>query len=95
MKLDDDLNNVQIFTNEGYNAIWFLKRHNFHHINGPSWIRSEGHEEYCINGSRHNTKGPSYIFADGVKCYYLDGKYLSEKEWQNEVGRQSEYRTSR
>jgi Mor family transcriptional regulator len=40
---------------------------------------------YNLNGQRHREDGPALEYADGTKEWYLNGKHLTEEEFNQRM----------
>ena len=46
-------------------------------------VTDGGAQYWCLNGQLHREDGPAIIFADGEQSWYLNGKKLTEQEFNN------------
>ena len=46
----------------------------FHREDGPAVIRTDGTEEWYLNGVRHREDGPAAIYPSGLQLWFLYGK---------------------
>jgi hypothetical protein len=60
---------------------WYLNT-KLHREDAPARDWSEGKEWY-LYGKRHREDGPAIEMKDGDKAWYLNGKELSEKEFNS------------
>ena len=54
-----------------------------HREDGPAIEASHG-QFWLVNGKFHREDGPAIEYPNGLKRWYLNGKYLTEKEWENQ-----------
>lgn len=47
----------------------------------PAIMRSNGSQEWWVNGKLDRKDGPAVINADGTKQWYRDGQQMSESEF--------------
>jgi hypothetical protein len=52
-----------------------------HREDGPALIWSDGYEAHYIDNKRHNPKGAAITSARGYKEWWIDGKELTEAEF--------------
>ena len=53
-----------------------------HRVHGPAEVWPDGTQYWVQNGLPHRTDGPAAIFADGTCYWYLQGRELSEEEFE-------------
>lgn len=63
-----------------YNALG-----NLHRVHGPAVERADGRRDWYQNGQRHRLDGPAVEWPDGTCTWFIDGKALTEAEWQQVV----------
>jgi hypothetical protein len=65
----------------GHKVQWY-KVDKLHREDAPAvyYFKSK-QEEWYLNGERHREDGPAIIWGNGKKEWYLNGKELSEKEF--------------
>lgn len=58
-----------------------------HRVHGPAFTRLDGYCSWWQNGRRHRMDGPAVEYQDGndIKFWFIDGKKLTEAEWQQAV----------
>jgi len=54
-----------------------------HREDGPACEWSDGSKSWWLNDERHREDGPAIEYADGFKRWYVDGKYLTEEQFNN------------
>lgn len=63
-----------------YNALGQI-----HRVHGPAVEYANGRRDWCQKGLRHRVDGPAIEWADAYRAWYIDGKKLTEAEWQQAV----------
>ena len=63
-----------------YNAAGML-----HHENAPAAVWPGGTKEWYQTGLRHRIDGPAIEWASGRKDWFINGKYLSEDDFNQRV----------
>ena len=63
-----------------YNALGEL-----HRVYGPAVEWADGSRAWCQNGLLHRMDGPAIEFPDGRCAWYINGEWLTETEWQQQV----------
>ena len=48
-------------------------------------VHDDGTKCWYLNGERHREDGPACEYADGDKEWHLNGKWLTEKEHQEQT----------
>jgi len=56
------------------NETVYLEKSQYHRLDGPAVIYTNGQEEWWINGQRHRLDGPAVICPDGQVEWYINGK---------------------
>ena len=56
-----------------------------HRLDGPAVVCSDGEKFWCQNGQLHRLDGPAVEWPDGTCTWFIDGKALTEAEWQQVV----------
>ena len=56
-----------------------------HRVHGPAVERPNGYRAWYQNGLLHRLDGPAIERPDGYRAWYIDGKKLTEAEWQQAV----------
>jgi hypothetical protein len=54
-----------------------------HRLDGPACEYANGNKTWYQNDERHRLDGPAIEYADGFKAWYIEGKKLTEKEFNN------------
>ena len=54
-----------------------------HREDGPAYVGLDGYKEWLVNGSLHRVDGPAIEYASGTKRHWIEGKALTEEEFQN------------
>jgi len=67
----------------GYKA-WYQDG-KFHRLDGPAVEYANGHKYWYQNDKRHRLDGPAVEYADGDKHWYIEGKELTEEEFNEAV----------
>lgn len=62
-----------------------------HSLDGPAVEYADGSREWYQNERRHRIDGPAIEHADGYRAWYINGKELTQAEWQKAVARWSLY----
>ena len=65
---------ADMFKDEIQNRVWLNKDGEYHRLDGPAYINSDGDKEWYINDKLHRVDGPSVEWVDGEKHWYLNGK---------------------
>jgi hypothetical protein len=52
-------------------------------LDGPAIEHVSGHKEWYQNDKLHRLDGPAFEDADGGKSWYIDGKRLTEEEFND------------
>ena len=60
---------------------WWYKNGQIHREGGPATEHANGARMWCQEGQMHRTDGPALVRADGTKEWHLDGKKLTEAEY--------------
>ena len=57
------------------NQIWHLPDSRLlqHRIDGPAYIRTDGYQEWYVNGELHRTDGPAILKQDGSQEWWVHG----------------------
>jgi hypothetical protein len=63
----------------------WLQNGRMHRLDGPAGEYTDRYCEWYHNGWRHRLDGPAVEYADGHREWYIDGKELTESEWQQAV----------
>lgn len=58
--------------------VWYI-------LQGYEIVVDEKWVEWYLNGLLHKTDGPASIHADGSQFWYLNGKSLTEDEWERKI----------
>ena len=53
---------------------WRNSRGQFHRIDGPAYISTDGVHAWWTNGQRHRIDGPAVIHADVSQHWYVNGR---------------------
>ena len=61
----------------------YRKNGKLHKENGPAIIYHNGRVDYYENDKRHNEKGPAIIYADGSETHYIEGKKITEGDFNS------------
>ena len=56
-----------------------------HRLDGPAFEEANGSKSWCQNGKLHRLDGPAIEDADGYKAWYIEGKQLTEEEFNEAV----------
>ena len=59
-----------------------------HRTDGPAIEWAEGTKEWRQNGLVHRTDGPAIEYSNGVKAWYLEGKELTEDQFNSQSYRE-------
>jgi hypothetical protein len=54
-----------------------------HREDGPAIEYADGSKEWYQNDERHRLDGPAIQYVNGYKEWYIDGKELTEEEFNN------------
>ena len=68
---------------DGFRAWW--QNGKLHRIDGPAYARPDGYCAWVQNGLRHRIDGAAVEYSDGQRAWFIDGKELTEAEWQQAV----------
>ena len=68
-------------------TVWYYQNGKCHRTDGPAIIRSDGTVYYSQNDKLHRTDGPAIIWDNGMVEYWVNGKKLSEEEFNEKYGR--------
>jgi hypothetical protein len=60
---------------------WFLNGIR-HRADGPAIEYTNGRRDWYQNGQLHRLDGPAVEYSDGYCAWFIDGKALTEAEWQ-------------
>jgi hypothetical protein len=55
----------------------------FHRLDGPAIEQTNGSKFWYQNDKRHRLDGPAVEDANGYKAWFIDGKELTEEEFNN------------
>jgi hypothetical protein len=53
---------------------WYNDVGQYHRLDDPAVVWSDGCKEWWLNGKPHRLDGPAVIFADGTKAWFLNGR---------------------
>ena len=56
-----------------------------HRTDGPAVVGSNGYKEWCQGDLRHRVDGPAIEWPSGAKAWYINGKALTETEFNQRV----------
>ena len=56
-----------------------------HRLDGPAIEYPDGHREWLQQGRWHRLDGPAIEYPDGRRAWHINGKELTETEWQQTV----------
>ena len=56
-----------------------------HRVHGPAVERPNVYREWRQQGQRYRIVGPAIEYSDGRRAWYINGKELTETEWQQTV----------
>ena len=65
--------------NEG--TFWYNQNGEYHREDGPAVEYPMGTKEWRFNGQLHRLDGPAVEWSDGSKSWWVDGKRVSELEF--------------
>lgn len=68
---------------DGYYA-WYRNGQR-HRLGGPAVVYSDGSTTWWQDGRLHRLGGPAIERVDGSKFWYINGDWLTETEWQQQV----------
>ena len=54
-----------------------------HRLDGPACEYANGSKSWCQNDKLHRLDGPALEYPDGEKAWYIEGKELTEEEFNN------------
>ena len=54
-----------------------------HRLDGPAWEEADGSKSWWQNDDLHRLDGPAIEEANGTMYWYIDGKELTEEEFNN------------
>jgi len=61
---------------------WYNDKGQYHRLDGPAYMGSNGSKAWFINGKRHRVDSPAIISAEGLQWWFLDGNGLvGINEW--------------
>ena len=61
---------------------FYYQNDQLHRLDGPAVICDE-YQAYYQNGKAHRLDGPAWIYPNGDKEYWIDGKQLTEAEFDS------------
>ena len=64
---------------------WWYSNGMRHRTDGPAVICTNGDCEWYQNDLLHRTDGPALTWPDGDKYWYLNGRKLTEEEWNERI----------
>ena len=66
---------------------WWYQNNLLHRVDGPAVVSTGGGggKYWYQNGFLHREDGPAIIFEDGDKRWYINGKALTEAEFNQRV----------
>jgi hypothetical protein len=56
------------------NKIWKNEQGQLHRLDGPAVIRTDGTQEWYVNGKIHRIDGPAIIRKNGSQYWYINDK---------------------
>ena len=56
-----------------------------HRVDGPAVEHVDGSREWYQNDLLHRIDGPAFEYSDGSKFWFINGRALTEAEWQQAV----------
>lgn len=62
---------------------FYYQNDQLHRLDGPALILQNGHQYYYQNDQLHRNDGPAVIYPNGDKEYWIDGKQLTEAEFDS------------
>jgi len=65
----------------GY-KFWY-QNDKLHRLDGPAVEYANGYKVWYQNDKRHREDGPACEYADGDRYWFIEGKELSEEEFNN------------
>ena len=68
---------------ENGSEFWRNQNGEIHRLDGPAVIDSDGTQFYYQYGLKHREDGPAVIRANGTKEYWINGKKLTESEFNS------------
>ena len=83
-----DIPSPEIFTQDvrSDGSVQWLRNGFPHRLNGPAMIEADGTLVYMEYGLEHRLNGPAVVRLDGTSDYYLQGKRLSQDEFEKVTG---------
>ena len=72
--------NVKVYDNG--DKEWY-QNDKLHRLDGPAVELADGVKEWWKNDKVHRLDGPAVEYANGDKYWYIDGKELTEEEFNN------------
>ena len=71
---------VKVYDNG--DKVWY-QNDKQHRLDGPAIERADGYKSWWQNGMRHRLDGPAIEYVSGYKAWYIEGKELTEDEFNN------------
>ena len=75
----------RVVVNEYGNRRYYNSAGYLHRTNGPAIETSNGYKSWWQDGELHRTDGPAVEYASGDKVWYINGKRLTEAEFNQAV----------
>ncbi len=75
------INYVKKEIDEHQNIYYRNKKGQFHRIDGPAIIWSNGDKIWCINGLFHRTDGPAQEYEDGSRYWWINDINYEEEDF--------------
>ena len=64
---------------------YYTAQGQLHRAHGPAIEHSDGYRVWYQNDWLHRLDGPAVEYDDGYRAWYINGKSLTEAEWQYAV----------
>ena len=61
---------------------WYNDVGQFHRLDGPAVVWSDGYKAWYINGKIHREDGPAIMYSNGEKSYWLNDKRYSQDAYK-------------
>ena len=84
IKLQSEYKDLDKYKYDNGDIVYYKKDTKiFHNPYGPAYTDKNGYKGYWIEGKVHRLDGPARIWPDDNVSYFINGRQLSEEEFES------------